>query len=87
MFVLLGFLFSFFSGIWACSIFYLLFKVILYAFPKSFTLGEAVLVAQAVILFTYIFSLDCMSYFDKSFSGKMNVSTLIIQVRHLISAM
>ncbi|CAH0558934.1 unnamed protein product [Brassicogethes aeneus] len=73
-------IFSIISALFCTLFYYYKLKWTLLKFPHSFTIGEACLIAQALVLILFSTALNLLSLSNKVFISNMQVSTLIIQV-------
>lgn len=79
--------FSLFTGITVTFFYSKIFLFILKHFKKCFTIGEAGLVSQAIIISLYSLFINIVAFLkdDDSLKSNMQISTVIIQVSISIS--
>ncbi|KAF2900717.1 hypothetical protein ILUMI_05472 [Ignelater luminosus] len=75
-----GFFFSLISGLISSVLYWRILLAVLYMFPLSFTLGEAAIAAQALILFLYSTVINVCNASIRTPTKILDISTLIIQV-------
>ncbi|CAH1119357.1 unnamed protein product [Phaedon cochleariae] len=77
-----GFVFSLLSGLWSTLIFMVIYKYILRKFKECFTLGEAGIVSQGIVILIYFTIMNVLNHSTRStpFKSNMQISTLIIQI-------
>ncbi|XP_056637122.1 dolichol kinase [Diorhabda sublineata] len=74
--------FSLFGSLFSTILYFCIYKCILMKFKECFTLGEAGIISQSLILFLYFTIINVINHISQSmaFKSNMQVATLIIQL-------